>query len=326
MTFKLRFPFELPVGREITGLDQAAVATWDKLNLELRLDRGSYVITLEGIESEQEGARLAQTLWSALSWIMLKRFFPFEATCELGKIMYAPDPEEAARNLGKAFNIEIVGPLHGSYNANEPIVYEAGLQLRGFAAGKPTVIGSLPAQAFLDELTDVLVHPRLSEVASDKRLVTALDIYRSHLVESSLTGRLLTLVMSIEALVEPRRKHELAVGFLDKWEGELNACLKERALSPEERDALTSVQRELLFRKSESIRQAFRRTVSEALSAVGDPEAGDLASRAAKVYDRRSKLIHEGSLDPQALISAQRDAFQIATRVLEALIKKIAVE
>lgn len=321
MSFTLRFPFEIPPGFELSELNQEARLNWGSYTLELSQDRGYYVITISGLDSADAGATLAQSLWAALSWVMLKRALPFQAAFELGTIMYAPDPEAAAINLGATFNTVIEPPLHGLFEAHEPVVYETDKQFRSIAIGKVSATVGLPAPTLLGDLLEALAFANISGAASDARLITALDLFRGHLVESTPNGRLLMLVMSLEALTEPKRKADIALRFLQKWHEDLDTCSADPALTQSDREAIDALKREVLFRKDESIRQAFKRTVFEILSETGDPEAAALASRALKVYDHRSTLIHEGSIDSQDLRLAQRDAFTIASKVLESKLK-----
>src|SRR5689334_944204 len=91
-------------------------------------------------------------------------------------------------------------------------------------------------------------------------------------------------------------------------------------VEPESDDALSleAVCRELLFRKEDSIRRQIRKFVSTTLQVNGDADALEMARSAVRIYDLRSKLVHEGELESQVLSKATSDVKHIAERVLRA--------
>lgn len=87
---------------------------------------------------------------------------------------------------------------------------------------------------------------------------------------------------------------------------------------------LDSVARELVFRTENSIRNQIRVLVKATLSQAGDADADLVAGKALKVYDRRSALVHEGTLDPLMLSDAFSEAKLIVERVLRARFRNAA--
>jgi hypothetical protein len=92
----------------------------------------------------------------------------------------------------------------------------------------------------------------------------------------------------------------------------------DKTVKPDSDDSasLKSLRRELLFRREDSIRQQIRRLVFTTLQDNGDKDAATVARTAVKVYDLRSRLVHDGKLESQELSKATNDAKSIVERVL----------
>ena len=164
-------------------------------------------------------------------------------------------------------------------------------------------------QRTLKEFRDtVLAGPRAS------RLQTALELYGAQASERDSKVRFLLLVMALECLATPVVKHPAALRLIEKWRSEI-AIEKERvAQSTPEHAALESLERELLFRRHDSIRSQVRRF----MSAVAEFDEGkaDLSGRAAKVYDKRSSLVHDGQIPSEELVDLEREALELVEAAL----------
>jgi hypothetical protein len=86
----------------------------------------------------------------------------------------------------------------------------------------------------------------------------------------------------------------------------------------EEHHALESLERELIFKKTDSLRRQVRTLVYETLDLAGHAHALDLAQKAVKVYDARSELVHEGYLSDSLLSRVTAEAKEIVEQVLRA--------
>lgn len=80
--------------------------------------------------------------------------------------------------------------------------------------------------------------------------------------------------------------------------------------------SLESLKRELTFRQVDSIRKQIRSLVYSTLTEAGDTDSEDVAKKAIKVYDKRSKLVHDGYLPPDELGQLITDVREIVERVL----------
>jgi hypothetical protein len=150
------------------------------------------------------------------------------------------------------------------------------------------------------------------------KLQTALELYGSHFFERGQKTRFLLLVMAIEALTTPIVKHPAALRLLDKWQTELAAEKSEFAESTPEFAAFGALERELLFRREDSIRSQVRHLMARA-SAFDLSGRGDLPGRVIRVYDQRSALVHDGALPTAELVGLEaeaRELLEVALRFL----------
>ena len=317
-SYVLRFPFLLEQGREISGLDATVRITGGDIQLKLTESEGLYVASLSGFSSREDAEAFVPRVWVGLMWMQLNRRIAFDAELEKGTVTYADDPEEAARNLRKTLDVRTAGPVHGLADGLRPAVFEEGENILFSVVGTPSIRVGIGAEDFRALLTDGMSHAGADKILRDDNLRTALDLYAAHFSEHSVKARFLTLVMALECLSNPARKHASALTFLDRWSAELDDRLSALDSSSDEADALDSLKRELLFRRDDSIRRRVRRMVQDVMHAVEAPDAHELAKDAVQVYDDRSKLSHEGHLDPKRLRTGYRTAESILRRLLMA--------
>ncbi|MDY0744792.1 HEPN domain-containing protein [Paucibacter sp. R3-3] len=146
------------------------------------------------------------------------------------------------------------------------------------------------------------------------KLVTALELYAAHFSEAQARVRFLLLVVAIESLCTPTRKHEVSVDLLTRWQAELGAEMEALERSTEEWLSLDALKRELGFRSDDSIRSQFRKLFAS-LPGVPAEESKDLQRRALHVYDKRSTLVHEGELPSEELVGLEKEACLLLEKV-----------
>jgi hypothetical protein len=151
--------------------------------------------------------------------------------------------------------------------------------------------------------------------SASEKLQTALELYGSHFSEASAKMRFLLLVMAMEVLSTSTRKHTVALALLDKWQIELKAERQRFEGSMPECAALDALERELLFRREDSIRSQVRHLLAR-VSASDPTRLADLPARAVRVYDKRSALVHDGALPASELIELELEARELAQAAL----------
>jgi hypothetical protein len=143
------------------------------------------------------------------------------------------------------------------------------------------------------------------------KVQTALELYGAHATEPSRKTRFLLFVMALEVLTVASPKHAVAAAVVDRWQQELNAEKERYVEGGEEHAALDALERELVFRRSESIRSQVRHLLVRV--AGSDPiRWKELPKRGLRVYDKRSELVHEGTLPASELEELEAEAKLIA--------------
>jgi hypothetical protein len=115
-------------------------------------------------------------------------------------------------------------------------------------------------------------------VVADSRLCTALDLYCAHFTEVSENAKLLTLAMAMECLTVRSDKHSVALALIDRWEAEIDEEMDSYGVETEERAALESLKKQLIFRRETSIRQLVRELIRSTFSDENPEELRRLAS------------------------------------------------
>jgi len=308
MTHTLRFPFRLPPGQQIADLAAPDHRVVDGLNWTLDQKRAFYVLEVTGLASESACQEYVHQLWSGFNWLLLKRGVA----------------EEATRNLEKSFGLRNKRPVHGLVNDNMPAAYPSNKNIRFVGFGISSVVVGTPVEHVFNFLTEGMSVRGAQPTVTDSKLQTGLDLLAAHWTEHSDNARLLTLVLALESLMSDPPRHQVVVRFLDKWKGEVEARKNDFTEDSEERHALESLERELLFKKTDSLRRQVRTLVRESLDYLGHKEAAELAKKAVWVYDKRSKLVHEGVLPQQVFSEAIMNARTIVQLVLEARFRGFA--
>lgn len=151
-----------------------------------------------------------------------------------------------------------------------------------------------------------------------EKLHVALGLYAAHFYERAATTRFLTLVMVLESLALANPRPKPIVDLLNRWKQEVDSLKAQLDQKSEEFAALEGIERELLFKRQNSIRSQIRQLVKDVLGADGNPDASELARQAVRVYDKRSSLVHEGKLSTNELTKAEKTIKEIVDLVLKA--------
>jgi len=308
----------LAPGYEISDLREPCEFTVDDLSWVFEYESGYYALKVTGLDSEAACHDYLRRLWSGFNWLLLKRGVAVKATLTFDKVTYASDPEAAARNLERKWNLPYKGPVDGLVNASKPSAYPSHQHIRFVGIGRPSVIVTTPlsdVHAFLREGIDVR---KDNPSINDERLQTALDLYSAYWYEHTDNARLLTLVLALESLITHPPRHEVVIQLLEKWKTEVETIRNKFEPDSDEYQALKSLDGELSSKKTESFRKQVRSLVLRSLEFLGHGQPYEWADQAVKVYDQRSTLVHEGFL-PQPLLSQTTSAAKsIVALVLEA--------
>jgi len=302
VSFSLRVPIRLAPGRSVAGIGRESFSIDGKL-YRFSEEDPYLAILVDNFSCEEAAQNHFDRLLAALYWVAIDRGVAFTAGRHFDKIAFASDPVLAAKNLNKAFWLELKR-CDGIANGNMPCVYSTEAQLRFMTVGDATIhIGTLPSQ-FVDSLTSGLLGCDAGAL-SDKRTKTALELYCAHYHEVSRPARFIALVMAMEVLTRKTEKARIVLDLMEKWIDETD-IVQQGDRSADEREALESIKSELLFRKDASLRTRVRRL------AAGTPDLSEAdVARAVRIYDTRSLLVHEGAVPERVIDDAIHDGQRI---------------
>ena len=324
--YTLEFPFRLPPGQEI-AVNGESIELED---LKFLLERKNrlYILKIEGFTSENKAKHYINNVWAGLMWVLLQLKLSPDAELEAQKVTYAEDlsitPYQAAKNLSKSFGLQIEGPVDSLIDGARPAVYLTEKKIRTITLGEPTLVLTTKAKDVLKILGEGVSFQRSDEVIEDKKLRVALELYGAYFTEFTPNAKFLTLVVALEALAIEVFKTKLALDLIEKWKIELEELLETVESDSDDASSLEALRRELLFREEDSKGRKIRSLVLKTLRDHGDNDAEEMAKTANKMYGLRSKLLHEGWLEPQQLSKATSQTREIVERILLALFAKKA--
>jgi hypothetical protein len=195
--YTLRIPFQLPPGQEIDGSFSTQLGN---LVIEVCQEGSRYVLTVEGLESQQAAEDYLQAIWARLMWVLLQRNLAFQVHMTLQGVVGIPGPIDNFSGTGRKVTAD------GVIDVKRPVVYPSGRKLLKSEAFPVTAVISTRASTVCEVLLEGLSFPYAASVISDRKLKLAIELYGAHFTESSQNAKFLTLMMALEALASGKRK------------------------------------------------------------------------------------------------------------------------
>lgn len=314
--YALRIPFELPSGYQITDTDK--IIRDGNLEFKLKKENRFYVLVIKGFDGEIAAENFIANSWAGLMWFLLNCGLAPLWKTEIQPIVYTKDPVSTAKNLSKSFKTTIEGEVHGFIDGSLPAIFETRGNYRSITGGKVNLISGTNADRFFKYFFEGIECQHTEDGFNNEKLKIALELYGAFFSEATQNARFLTLVMVLECLAESEKRSAAVLSLIDSFKKQIEEIETAYHKESDERISFESLKRELAFRKEDSIRKKIRSLVFKTLSDVGDTDALETAKKVVKVYDKRSTLVHEGSLPSDELSKVSSDARTIVERVLKA--------
>lgn len=310
--FTVRIPFTVPPGTRIS--EQATTLTTKQFTSTLSYDGHHHILTVENLPTEIEARAFLTRAHAAFAWLLLQKGIAAQPALDPQQIRYFDDPEQAGQNISWSFGGAKFGSVDTIIDGAQAAVYPTAKVVKMGTAYPVDVFTTIPTGAALQMILDGAGFPSSALFVADPKLGVALSLYGAYFTEASAKARFLTLVMALESIATATLKPPSVLSLLARWEQELGATLE--ALSPvsEDAHALKALRRELFFRKEDSLRSQIRKLVQNVLSPAADADAR--ARDAVELYDIRSTLVHEGTIDENVLDQATTKAKALVHRTL----------
>lgn len=312
--YTVRIPFLVPSATRIG--EQEAQTSRGSIIFTLKWEGYYHVLSAVGFESDDEASSFLATAQSAFAWLLLHKGIAAEANLSPQSIQYNADPIEAGVNLARSFGGTDLGPVDAIIDGSQAAIFETRRSIRkatGFPAG---VFSTTASDHALSAMVEGVSLPQSRRAAENQKLGIALALYGAFFTEQSAKAKFLTLIMSLESLATATLKSSLAIELITKWGTELEHYKNNLPPLSEDAASLEALHRELLFRREDSVRSQIRKLVLATLQP--DIDAPDRARDAVRLYDIRSKLVHEGTVDSHKLDVALSEAKALVYRTLRA--------
>lgn len=301
--FVLKFPFRLLATHELIPTDEVAHVD-DGISLKVSGAHPYYMLECSGFASEERAGEWLKELRIGVGYLALAHHLAVDASFDLGQVQMFDEP--------RGFSLIPSSSLaDASADGSQPFVHQEGLRVRTVVAHGSIEIKQ-GASFVLQALSQWRALPAPSLALNERRLLTALDLYVASLAEDSPNARFLLLISAMECICTPVPRTKRAALLMEKWSGELVEAI-DREEEDSEKESMLAMQRELSFRRCNSIARQLRSLVRDALA--GDDDVAWCADRLTELYDQRSQLLHSGRFkreDRQRLSDAQ----SIAQRIL----------
>jgi hypothetical protein len=189
-----------------------------------------------------------------------------------------------------------------------------------FGAGTGSVLLTMPLGHFITTLQEGLNLPAPEALASDDRLVLAIDVYGSSQHENSSRAKLVTLVTALEALVDRERASEEVILHVDRILEFLRNQRKGAHLAGPQHE-LDRLQSRIGNLKKEGFRERLARLVVEEAGALRE-DPSTLVDKMNEAYDTRSRLLHDGIANQVAIQRSASWLNQAVPTILDSYVER----
>lgn len=307
----------MPAGRSIGNLHTRVRKRKGSLTLTFKQVRSYLDARIKGFESESAARAYLARVRAGLCWATVNLDVGFNANKELGTIIDSPDRINRKLAIFRAIGHLPGGRIDGLADSDSPVVYQSGKTIR-YLTISGTAHVEMSFDTFFRSLKEGISFPNSDRVIADSRLQTGFDLLSAYHFEKSSRGRLLTLVMALEALVEQEERPRFILRLLTKWRSEI--ARRKSRLQPAEAkfEELKGLEDSIRWLDKKSFSSEIAHLVKTILEARGDPDADALSKSIKKVYQVRSRLVHTGKVPEEDLRWAVPEAKKIVDKVLKA--------
>ncbi|MUL81264.1 MULTISPECIES: hypothetical protein [unclassified Mycolicibacterium] len=160
----------------------------------------------------------------------------------------------------------------------------------------------------------------LSDPSHGPKYRIALELYAAHFTEKQVRVRFILLVIAMEALAQPSNKEPAAQSLVSRWGQELKEEMAKHDPSTAAYRDLISLSGQLKWLGQDSIGVQIANLFSD-LPDVSVDEIDKLKKSARDIYNKRSRLVHDGYLPAAELPDLENEA-----RTLVEILFKSAIE
>ncbi|MET3591806.1 hypothetical protein ABID26_001190 [Mesorhizobium shonense] len=136
---------------------------------------------------------------------------------------------------------------------------------------------------------------RLMQPDLERRLQSALEIFASINFESSANARFIGLTTILEMLADPASLRAECTAIIDMVVRQINLQVNAATATTDVVEALADLRKSSQHWRKESFRSSIRRFVFNVFEAFEDADPQSRGRDAVALYDKRSRLVHDGT-------------------------------
>lgn len=289
----LYFPFSLSEGKEIKhSSNERAIG---KFSASLGQCSPHYTLTLTGFESAEDAFGNLDKLKIALYWTALDLGCGISFKPAVQECHYPKDPVQAAKSFfGELTDrrAEVV------FDGGDPAIWESSKKEIKVTAQPVRISIAYDPTRFLKIFEEGFELPNNIVALSDPKLRLGIELYFLSHFKSSDFARFLVLFTALEAAAPEIPRSEFCTKTIQKLIQDVRAArmqIKEK--SSAEYPELISLEGQLNYLLKGSHGGRVREFVRSALQRDGHPDFEQVSKEIKELYDRRSRLVHEGHND-----------------------------
>jgi hypothetical protein len=305
--FVLYVPFELAPGCKISRIDPSV--SHNLCGYDLRFEELTHfcALTVGPFNTEDAAREFFSKLRSGLLWASLKNKAGIGYRKSIGDVKLYEEPITVTETGNLAFLLKSPGwmALDGDYKADQTVIRPEAKKLTRLEMGRGSVELGTPAPAFAECIAEALSFGSPESVLFDEKLSLAIELYSTSFFELSNNAKFIRLVTVLEALTPGSDVPKVCKVALTGAKNAVKEARKKHCVGSEERANLDHLLSRLGSLREQAIGTSMRLYVSEVVRQ--NPDLGDaeeVSDKLRAAYEHRSRLLHDGHANEDAVREA----------------------
>jgi len=323
LAWLLRLPFIFSGGKRINIPEAGYQSTICGWNCALGEEDGRYVLTIQGLPSEDVAMRFLRRLGGGLMWArsVVKVGIKFEL--ELDRVHYPKDSVAAARNI---FGADTSRRVEAIIDGQRTVIFPQWKEVAKISAGTVSAYVAWPADKFIAAVHDGACLENAACLVENEKLRLASEILSHSYFESSQRARFLAQMTALEVLAERPEQPSEICAMIERWMEEVSRKKAEVSDTGQAVfvNCLIRLKSSLRDLRKESITESVRLLVSKALTSLEGDGAEALVAKVGKLYRIRSDIAHgrsfeigEGSAELEKIVTKTLSAVMTDPSLIE---------
>jgi len=322
--YVLYIPLSVSPGREISNVDLNHKFEVGEYEIGFEKSKNFYGLTIGPFASEKQAFKYYPKFKSALLWVSLKCLIGLSSPKQISSVTLMdaaiPVPDEGLiKNITEFAGWETTD---GYYDADKCVIRPEHKRLIRWETGRLTVIAGLGSDNFIECVKQAMSFPNPENILTDSKLQLAIELYSSFFFEQSTEAKFIKLVTVLEALSPDFSITDSCKKVLDDVKKNIKIHRNEFDLDSDEWKELNHLLSRVGQLKRTAIGSSMRKYISNILD--NNPDLGDkeeVLSKLKDLYNHRSKLLHKGETDKQAIQEGLQFLIGFVPKLLELLYK-----